>query len=129
MVKCVGLVTWERWRHVCGFDSVLRHGVQVRRVHVPVIVPPEAVKGDEQQFAALKRPAAYWDRTRQRTNARAAVHNMIQSHIQHKQLSLNQCLTPDCGSRFSCSTCFTYVYRPKFHLVILSAHIFRICLF
>lgn len=38
----------ERRGHVCGFDPVLRHGVQVRRVHVPVVVPPEAIKGDEQ---------------------------------------------------------------------------------
>lgn len=41
---------------VCGFDPVLHHDVQVQRVHIPVIVPPEAVKGDEQQFVCAQTP-------------------------------------------------------------------------
>ena len=35
---------------VFGLDSVLHHLIQVRRVHVLVVVPPEAVEGDEQQL-------------------------------------------------------------------------------
>ncbi len=70
----------ERRRHVCGFNPFLRHGVKVRCVHVPVIVPPEAVKGDEQQFAALRRPAAYWDWTRQRANAQTQTESSRPQH-------------------------------------------------
>lgn len=37
------------WGEVFGFDSIGHQLVQVGGVHVLVVVPPEAVKGDEQQ--------------------------------------------------------------------------------
>lgn len=40
----------HRGGDVFGLDSVLHHLIQVRRVHVLVVVPPEAVEGDEQQL-------------------------------------------------------------------------------
>lgn len=39
-----------RWGHISGLDPVFGHCVQIRRVHIAVIVPPEAIEGDEQYF-------------------------------------------------------------------------------
>lgn len=42
-----------RGSHVLGLDSILGHLVEVWRVHVAVVVPPETVEGDEQHFLPL----------------------------------------------------------------------------
>lgn len=36
-----------------SFDSILGHLVEVRRVHVAVVIPPEAVEGDQQHLLPL----------------------------------------------------------------------------
>lgn len=43
---------------VFGLDPVRSQLVQVRRVHVLVVVPPEAVEGDQQQLATRHRRLA-----------------------------------------------------------------------
>lgn len=36
-----------------GFDSILGHFVEVWCVHITVVIPPEAIEGDEQQLLSL----------------------------------------------------------------------------
>lgn len=40
------------WSDVLGFDSIRCHFVQIRCVHITVIIPAETVKGDEQDSVA-----------------------------------------------------------------------------
>lgn len=48
----------QHWRgDIFGLDAVLHQLIQVRRVHVLVVVPPEAVEGDEQQLVPRRRLA------------------------------------------------------------------------
>lgn len=46
----------EGWREVLGLDALLGQAVHVGGVHVLVVVPAEAVEGDEQQLAEALRP-------------------------------------------------------------------------
>ena len=39
-----------RWGHIYGLDPVFGQCVQIRPVHIAVVVPPEAIEGDEQYF-------------------------------------------------------------------------------
>ena len=51
-----------RRRDVLSLDAVPGHGVQVGRVHVAVVVPAEAVEGDQQHLLSQRRPVVLRDR-------------------------------------------------------------------